>query len=99
MRFKIPASFMLMARTITVSLHDGLRSDDEQNEEVQGLGNWEKGFIKLDRNQEPTALMHTFFHEVTHLVFEASGREDLSINEALVDLVGGMWHQAIVSAK
>lgn len=99
MRFKIPSSFRLMARVVTVTLHDDLRADDDTNEPVQGLGNWDKGFIKLNRNQEPSALMHTFFHEVTHLVFEAAGRDDLSTSEALVDLTGGLWHQVITSAK
>ncbi len=37
----------------------------------------------------------TYYHEVTHAIFEAIGREDLSNNEHLVDQFSRALHQVI----
>lgn len=42
---------------------------------------------------------HSFCHEVTHCLCELAGRPDLSENEGLVDVLGGLLAQALSTAE
>jgi hypothetical protein len=97
MKLKIPKTFELMGRKIKVEVVPDLKAED--GEAVYGLAHWGEGWIKLRAGMEETALMHSFYHEIQHLVFEAIGRTRLSRNEELVDSLGGLWMQAIQTQK
>jgi hypothetical protein len=42
---------------------------------------------------------HTLCHEVTHAVLDTIGREDLSTDEAFVDLLSNAIYQVLTTAK
>lgn len=94
-KFKIPKRFNLIGRTIRVYIVKGLRSEDD--DECHGLSMWGEGWIKLEADQKPEEMIHTFFHEVQHLVFQAGGRLDLDKSEGLVDSQGALWMQLILT--
>jgi len=44
-------------------------------------------------------LHHTLCHEVTHAVLDTIGREDLSQDEAFVDLLSNAFYQVLTTVK
>jgi hypothetical protein len=52
--------------------------------------------LRQDKRQ---ALEHAFLHELTHAVLLAMGREKLYGDEAFVDLLSGLFHQALTSGN
>jgi hypothetical protein len=60
-----------------------------------GEYSWDTATIALDTRLERTLLEQVFMHELCHACFEACGRDDLSENEALVDAMGSLLHQAL----
>ena len=43
-------------------------------------------------------ILHTYFHEVIHFVLHYAGRPDLTEDEVLVDVVGGLLAQVLASS-
>lgn len=43
-------------------------------------------------------LIETFFHEVMHIILDASGEEELSENEKFVNIMGKSWLEIYLSS-
>jgi len=55
-------------------------------------------YVQRVRKGFPKSLqMHTFWHEYFHMLFHHAGRHRLSLDETLVDSLGGLQLQAINS--
>lgn len=83
----IPTSFKLIGRQYTVK-----RMEAVDAETMDGRHSIADALIEL----APCSKQHqmaTFGHELCHALFEAAGREDLSSDEALVDILGNLLHQ------
>lgn len=98
---KIPTRFKLLGQTIEVVWNKELTSEQDWS----GAAVYRRNRIEIQpsleghpRTQEQ--IEHTFFHELTHWVlyyaaaFYPSQKEHLHQDEGLVDLVGGLLHQA-----
>ena len=96
MSVQIPKTFSLMNRDYDVVKANGdeQKAMDEHSEgRILGLCDTEESRIIMGTHKRRDAFEHTYFHELTHGLFEAVGRQDLSEDEALVDAIGGALHQ------
>lgn len=93
---RIPSRIHLMGYTITVSL---ISEDAWQHGDCVGFYDPTRLGIALRSQTAPHALVHTFFHEVTHAILQAMNREDLSRDEAFVDVFGGLLAQIVTTAE
>lgn len=96
--FSVPASFQLLGRTISVEFDEGLTF----REDCQGEARYREDKIKLQpaggvRTQ--AAVEADFFHELMHWVFHVAEYKKLRSDEGLVNLVGGLLHQSLVTAR
>jgi hypothetical protein len=96
---KIPKQFELLGKTITVKHEDTLLEEDR----LHGRARFNRDEIALQTPSDTVPIKedsqgHDFFHELTHWVFYLSGIQgpdgDLWKNENVVDLIGGLYHQA-----
>ena len=91
---KIPKSFKLGGVGYKVKM---LKKLDEHDS--LGLTLTDAGSVKIKRDQARDRLEHTMCHELFHCLFEAAGREDLSSDEGLVDVMALLLHQYLESQK
>ena len=99
-RFRIPKNFMLHGQKWTVSFDDGLA----QREDSVGLCLMRENRILLqsdtkDYRRPKSQIEQTFFHELLHAAFDQLGEKGLRDNEALVDTLASLVHQAITTAE
>lgn len=97
---RIPKEFKLFGQTIKVKYLDSLVQKDDNIGEAQHRFNT----IVLQRNCSSYKLTkeqaeQVFFHELLHFCFEKLNEHDLAKNEALVDRLASLIHQAIQTAK
>ena len=101
---RIPTSFKLFGRTITVEHTPILIHEQGAN----GLADYDAGKIllqsSLDHHEVSKELTeHVFLHELVHHVLFAAGEEEfdppLHAREFLVDRIAGLLHQAITTAE
>jgi predicted SprT family Zn-dependent metalloprotease len=97
MKFPIPRTVKLMGRTFKVTLVPNLK--DEDGEMLWGDSLADAGYIRLNPAAQQDVLEQTFFHELTHVILEMAGKEKLSADEAFVDLMASLWHQAMTSRR
>lgn len=97
---KIPSSFKLLGKTITVQYDNDLR----YRENCSGEARYRTNTIHLQPSsgswpvtQESTE--HTFLHELTHHILQAQGKTDLRNDEEFVDLFSGLLHQALTTME
>lgn len=91
---RIPSSFSVLGRTIQVRWEEHPNSDD--------CGKWDSDrseIVLYGTGRAKDLMWHTFWHEVSHVIFDLAGQKKLSENEELVDLVGGMLHQITQTMK
>lgn len=98
----IPKSFSLGPHEITV--HEVTVEQMMEIDPTGPLGLWSRDahtihVQKPRRGFTKSAQLHTFWHELTHAVFETLGFDELSHNEQLVDLVGLLLLQATQTFK
>lgn len=98
----IPKSFKIFAHTIKIKKVKSLK--DENKEDLLGEADLINNIIKLVDNEKSFPMENSqkeqvFFHEFAHIMFDSIGRNDLSQDETLVDLVGNSIHQFLKSAK
>lgn len=82
---KPPRHIQIGAHDVSVELVRGLR----EKEACWGDWNLDELRIRLDADAPPTLMVHTYWHEVMHAIFELTGYPEHSENEQLVDAVGG----------
>jgi hypothetical protein len=89
---KIPRSFQLFGRTITIV-----------NKPLGGetCAQWEarKDLITIDPDLPRELREHSCIHEAMHAWLDALGRDELSTDEGFVDGLAGLIHQYLKTAK
>jgi len=94
---KLPKSFAVGAQTINVVINNALA-----HENILGQCDSVKNLIEISEVFRGEALVadqieDSFYHELTHLLFEKVGRLDLSSDEGLVINFSLVLHQALKS--
>lgn len=92
---KVPKTFRLLGSTYTVHL---VPADKWTEADAVGyiLPQSFEVYIRAGDRQLEVA---TFFHELAHAIMHAMGKDKLYKDEAFIDLLGALFHQAISSAK
>lgn len=93
---KIPKSFRLLGQTYTVEV---VLPQDWKNEDAVGIFRPHMRRIELLFNSSREALEQAFFHELTHAALNAMGKDKLYKDEAFVDLLAGLFHQALTTGS
>jgi hypothetical protein len=94
----IPNSFQLFGHTITVEYSSNLVPLGD----ALGMSLLKENRILLAMPTKDIArsvLVQTFYHELTHFIFFYLSEEEHCLDEMLVDRVGQLLHQFIVSQK
>jgi hypothetical protein len=97
---KIPESFTLFAQNIQVIEDCDLIYRTDNRGEQRPREN-----IILIQPPTPSVPMphekieQTFCHELTHYLFEYSGKPELSLDEKYVEIFSHLLHQALTTAK
>jgi hypothetical protein len=94
----LPQQFNLLGHTITVKIDN---SYCQENECIGRFIPWDNTIMlatkykteKTWRKYKLSVIEHTFHHELIHCILYYTGHEDLWLNEQLVDLIGGLYHQ------
>lgn len=98
-RFKIPSAFMLHGQTIKVKRVNHIITENNTLGEAH-LG---RNFIYLQNSIEGRKLTteqieQTFIHELVHMILFHAGQEELTVDEAFVELVSNLLHQALTTS-
>lgn len=93
---KIPRTFRLLGTEYTVRLIP--RDEWDQDAECVGLFKPQACEIHIqERSRE--AMEHTYLHELLHACILATGRDKLYKDEAFIDMLAGLLHQALTTAR
>lgn len=71
----------------------------EKNLGLYGLWSPSENKITIQKGLEEGQKDHTLWHEITHVILDHMGEEELSSNEKFVDLFGGLLAQVIKTLK
>ena len=91
----IPTSFGALGHTIKVIEIPNLP-------EMGKYGDWDQALneIRLFTNGVcDSVIVHSYYHELVHCLLCLAGRQDLSSDEALVDVLGGLLAQVIATSS
>ena len=86
----IPTTFQILGHEVTVLLV-----------EIDDIGKFGDSDMALNTIRLFTSgscrdvILHTYWHEVTHFLLHYAGRSDLSEDESLVDVLGGLIKQVL----
>lgn len=102
-KLNIPKEFVLFGHKYTVRMEDdlfqkedcyGTAEEDLKLIRLQNIGVVSKSYEEDGKMVEykiiitPETVAETFFHEVLHIVLDATGEEELSLNERFVNITG-----------
>lgn len=102
-KIKIPKEFILLGHKYSVVLEEDLfekencygnADEDLKLIRIQNVGTVSRKYLEdgiekeVNVNITENTVIETFFHEVMHIVFDATGEEALSENERLVNILG-----------
>lgn len=102
-KLNIPKEFVLFGHKYTVSIVDdlfekedcyGTADEDLKLIKLQNVGVVSKSYEEDGKTIEykititPETMAETFFHEVIHIILDATGEEELSLNERFVNITG-----------
>ena len=102
-KVEIPKEFVLFGHKYTVNIVDdlfekedcyGTADEDVKLIRLQNIGVITKMYEEDGKMVEskivitPEIMAETFFHEVLHIILDATGEEDLSLNERFVNITG-----------
>jgi hypothetical protein len=90
----IPSSFYLGAIPYSVTIVNHIDKG-----ESLGVTDPDEGTIMVMRDMIRPRKEQTFCHELIHALFDAAGRDDLGSDEVLVDVLGTLLHQYMVTKK
>ena len=91
----IPSTVPLMGHVIQIFI---IPSDEwPYGDEVAGIWLPHEHQIHIYDGLDDSNKIHTFFHELLHAALDCMNHK-LSRNEAFVDQLGGLLHQALVGA-
>ena len=86
----IPRSFQMLGHTINVVI--------DLAEDVGKFGDSDFALNQIrlfPTGCSRTAVLHTYWHEVTHFLLHYAGHQELSEDEVLVDVLGGLLAQVV----
>jgi hypothetical protein len=89
---KLPKSFELYGRTITVVYSD-------LQDAACAIWQSDLDRITVDPDLPKDTKAQSFLHECCHAWLEALGREDLSQDERFVDSLSGLMHQMLKTGR
>jgi len=97
--FRIPKSFNLMGRKITVKFSDNLMNDYS----AIGLAKYNESLILIQSNTKASPMSKDaqktiFFHEAMHFVYYLAN-DDKANDEKFVDVTGNLLLQMLESAE
>ena len=87
----IPSSFQLMGQTLLVWVIPEKKWTDDN---AVGMYLPQRCEIVIRGNLPPQSMQQAFCHELTHAILGAMGKDELSRDEAFVDVFGSLLHQA-----
>ena len=95
----IPKSFQILGHTVKIEHKDFV--DYGVNE---GCCEHLKLRIEIAKkdlkgNVPESVQEHTYLHEITHMILDSMGEDELSSNEKFVDTFSGLLHQVLKTAK
>ncbi len=91
----IPTTVPLMGHTIQVFVI--AEQDWPHGADTAGIWIPHQHQIQINDGLDDSNKLHTFFHELLHAALDAMNHK-LSRNEAFVDNLGGLLHQALTGA-
>ena len=93
----IPKKFKLFAHTWTVEHHHGMITAPD-GDICRGFCDFAALNIKVNVDQAPSMVMHTYLHEVMHAVLWSLGHT-LADDENFVDSVAGALAQMVLTVE
>ena len=112
-RLKIPSNFILLGHKYSVVLLDDLFENEscygDADEDLKRIRLQTPKKVKrfheengknIESEMEITdnMVIETFFHEVSHIIYDAIGENELSENERLVNMMGKAWLEIYLSS-
>lgn len=94
MDFKIPKTFQIFGKTITVKQPWKVDREDSRGEWL-----YEKAVIKLRRSLNIEEKEVVFWHETVHSILDTLEYNDLSNDERFVERFSKALHQVLKTAK
>jgi hypothetical protein len=113
-KFRIPKEFTLFGSKYIVTIEDklfetescyGTADDDLKRIRLQKVGPAtrisEEDGVKHEANIIVTdeVLIETFYHELCHIILDALGEEELSLNEKFVNMLGKSFLEVYLSSN
>lgn len=95
----IPKSFQLLGLEYSVNI---ISAEDwvEPAEDKMTVGTFNPPDSSICIKEQPyQQMIYTFFHEVSHVIMLAIGKDELYADEGFVDLLGAMIQQILQSAE
>lgn len=92
----VPLEFKLLNRSYSV---EHMSEELHRGAEAYGMHWQDKARIEVYVGGPDEHCEHTFYHELFHALFEAAGKPDLSKDEELVDVLGGLLHQYMTTKR
>jgi hypothetical protein len=91
----VPTEFKLLGNTIHVKKNPDLSDVDKY-----GVSDYQRSQITLYTHEcTQDVVWHTFHHELVHFLLVLAGRPELSEDESLVDVLGGLLAQYEITKK
>jgi len=112
-RLNIPKEFILFGHKYKVQIEPdlfekedcyGIADEDLKLIRLQGVGEVTRKYKEDDKDCEDKikiteeTIAETFFHEVIHIILDATGEEALSENEKFVNIMGKAWLEIYLSS-
>ena len=82
-------------KRIRIQKKGSVTRQDEEDEE-DDAGNKKINLVSVEITDE--VLIETFYHELSHIIFDALGEYELSQNEKLVNMIGKAMLEVYLSA-
>lgn len=97
---KVPKSFNFQGHTIRV-VYDNDRCAERN---CVGLACYMENAIILadradDKDLPESVKLHSYYHELLHFIFSATGQERLNSDEKFIDIAAGLLHQVLLTSK
>lgn len=112
-KIRIPKEFTLLGHKYTVVIKKdlfekcncyGLADEDLKSIQLQDLGKVIKKYkedgkmVEVEVTITEETIIETFFHEVVHIMLDATGETKLSQDERFVNMMGKAWLEIYLSS-
>lgn len=100
MKITIPKQFNILGHTIKVKMGNPIVNGRIVAGSVDPNNNIIELATTIDGNPIGQSMLeHTYLHEITHLILDTMGENELYYNEKFVDLFAGLLHQVLITSK